>query len=179
MDSVPIHTGCPEEAIDLCWGVVYVCCIGRQKEEMMFKGFKEFITRGNLPQIAVAFLIGMAFAALVSSFINDLIMPLIGKLVGNVDFANLYINMSGVAYESAAAAREAGAAAIYYGSFINSIANFLIIALVAYMILRYVQRMQKAEEPAPATTKACPYCKTAIPLDAVRCPHCTSELSGS
>lgn len=142
----------------------------------MLKGFKEFITRGNLPQIAVAFLIGMAFAALVSSFINDLIMPLIGKLVGNVDFANLYINMSGAVYESAAAAREAGAAAIYYGAFINSIVNFLIIALVAYMILRSVQRLQKADEPAPASTKTCTYCRTAIPIEAVRCPHCTSQL---
>ena len=140
------------------------------------KGFKEFITRGNLPQIAVAFLIGMAFAALVSSFINDLIMPIIGKLIGNVDFANLFINMSGGVYESAAAAREAGAAAIYYGAFINSIVNFLIIALVAYLILRTVQRMQKQEEAAPASTKSCPFCKTAVPIDAVRCPHCTSEL---
>jgi len=142
----------------------------------MLKGFKGFITRGNLPQLAVAFLIGMAFAALVSSFINDLIMPIIGKLIGNVDFASLYVNLSDVTYESAAAAREAGAAAIYYGAFINSIVNFLIIALVAYMILRAVQRIQKAEEPAPATTKTCTYCKTAIPLDAQRCPHCTSEL---
>ncbi|MBN1858468.1 large conductance mechanosensitive channel protein MscL [Candidatus Bipolaricaulota bacterium] len=142
----------------------------------MLKGFKEFITRGNLPQIAVAFLIGMAFAALVSSFINDLIMPIIGKLIGNVDFANLFINMSGGVYESAAAAREAGAAAIYYGAFINSIVNFLIIALVAYLILRSVQRMQKPDEPAPASTKSCPFCKTSIPVDAVRCPHCTSEL---
>jgi len=94
-----------------------------------------------------------------------------------VDFANLYINLSGQVYESATAARAAGAAAIYYGAFINTSIDFLIIALVAFFIVRAVMRMQKPKEALPPSTKDCPYCKTSIPIEAVRCPNCTSELS--
>jgi large conductance mechanosensitive channel len=119
---------------------------------------------------------GAAFGAVVKSFIGDLIMPILGKLIGNVDFASLYINMSGQVYESAAAAREAGAAAIYYGAFINTLVSFLIVGLVMFALVRAATRMEKpAAEQAP-TTKACPYCITAIPIAATRCPSCTSEL---
>jgi len=142
----------------------------------MWEEFRNFVAKGNLVDLAVAFIMGVAFGALVKSFVNDLIMPIIGKLVGNVDFANLYINLSGQVYESATAAREAGAAAIYYGAFINTSIDFLIIALVAFFIVRAVMRMQKPEEAPLPSTKDCPYCKTSIPIEAVRCPNCTSEL---
>jgi len=144
----------------------------------MRKQFRDFIFKGNLLQVAVAFIMGAAFGAVVRSFVNDLIMPIIGKLIGNVDFANLYISLSGEVYESAAAAREAGAAAIYYGAFINAIVAFLIIALVLFFIVRGAMRMQNPAEEGPPTEKECPRCKSMIPIAATRCPSCTSELGG-
>ena len=145
----------------------------------MWKEFRDFITKGNLVQIAVAFIIGAAFGALVKSFVFDIIMPLIGKAVGNVNFSDLYINLSGTAYPSAQAARDAGAAAIYYGTFINVLINFLVIAFIMFLVVKAAARMEKPKEAAAPTTKTCPYCKTEIPLDAVRCPHCTAELPSS
>jgi len=145
----------------------------------MRREFRDFILKGNLLQVAVAFIMGAAFGAVVRSFVNDLIMPIIGKLVGNVDFANLYLNLSGEVYESAAAAREAGAAAIYYGSFINAIVAFLIIALVLFFIVRGAVRLQRPPEEEAPTNKECPRCKSMIPIAATRCPHCTSELGGT
>ena len=142
----------------------------------MWKDFRDFITKGNLVQLAVAFVMGVAFGTVVSSFVNDLIMPIIGKLIGNVDFANLYISLSGTTYASAAAARQAGAAAIYYGAFINTLINFLVIAFVVFMVVKAYQRSQKPKAGAAPTTKTCPQCKTDIPLAATRCPHCTSQL---
>jgi large conductance mechanosensitive channel len=142
----------------------------------MRKEFKDFILKGNLLQLAVAFIVGAAFGTVVKSLIDDVIMPIIGKLIGNVDFANLYINLSGQTYESAVAAREAGAAAIYYGSFINALVTFLIIALVMFLLVRAAMRMQKPAEEGPLTTKECPRCRTAIPIEASRCPNCTSEI---
>jgi large conductance mechanosensitive channel len=143
----------------------------------MWKDFRDFITKGNLVQLAVAFVMGVAFGTVVSSFVNDLIMPIIGKLIGNVDFANLYISLSGTTYESAAAARQAGAAAIYYGAFVNTLINFLVIALVVFMVVKAYQRSQKPKPGEAPTTKACQYCKTPIPVSATRCPQCTSQLS--
>lgn len=142
----------------------------------MRREFKEFVTKGNLLQLAVAFIVGAAFATMVKSFVDNLIMPVIGKLVGNVDFANLYVNLSGQPYASAAAAREAGAAAIYYGAFLNTVITFLIVAFVMFLLVRAFAKMQKPAEAAALTTKECPRCKTMIPLGAMRCPHCTSEL---
>ena len=142
----------------------------------MWKDFHDFITKGNLVQIAVAFIIGAAFGALVKSFVFDIIMPLIGKAVGNVNFSNLYINLSGTAYPSAQAARDAGAAAIYYGTFVNVLINFLVVALIMFLVVKAVAKMGKPKLAAAPTTKTCSYCKTAIPIDAVRCPHCTAEL---
>ncbi|MFH1609695.1 MAG: large conductance mechanosensitive channel protein MscL [Candidatus Bipolaricaulota bacterium] len=144
----------------------------------MWKEFRDFIAKGNLVEIAVAFIIGAAFGAVVRSFVFDLIMPVIGKLVGNVDFSNLFVVLTGKTYESAAAARAAGAAAIYWGEFVNAVINFLVIALVMFLIVKAVMRMRKpAAAPAP-TTKECPFCKTQIPIAANRCPHCTSQLGG-
>jgi len=142
----------------------------------MRKDFREFILKGNLLQLAVAFIMGSAFGVVVKSFVNDLIMPIIGKLIGNVDFSNLYINLSEQVYESAAAAREAGASAIYYGSFVNTVVTLLIVGLAMFYLVRVATRMEKpAPEEVPAT-KECPFCMSAIPIAATRCPNCTSEL---
>ena len=142
----------------------------------MGRGFREFITKGNLLQLAVAFVMGVAFSAMVGSFVSDLIMPIIGKLIGNVDFANLYVVLSGEVYESAAAAREAGAAAIYYGAFINTVITFLIVGLVMYLLVRAFAKPAKPAPEAAPTTKECPYCRSTIPIAASRCPYCTAEL---
>lgn len=142
----------------------------------MLREFKDFITKGNLVEIAVAFIMGVAFGAVVRSFIFDLIMPVIGKLVGNVDFSNLFLALDGGKYPSAQAARAVGAPAIYYGEFLNNVINFLVIALVMFLIVKAVMNLRRpAPAPAP-TTKECPYCKTQIPLQASRCPNCTSPL---
>jgi len=146
------------------------------KEDQMRKDFRDFILKGNLLQLAVAFIMGAAFGTVVKSFISDLIMPVIGKLVGGVDFTNLYINLSNQDFASASAAREAGAAAIYYGSFVNAIVTFLIIALVMFWLVRVTARMGKPVEVAAPTTKDCPFCASPIALAATRCPHCTSQL---
>ncbi len=144
--------------------------------KQFWRDFRDFIMRGNLVEIAVAFVMGMAFGAVVNSFIFDIVMPPIGKLVGNVDFSNLFVVLGPENYPSAEAARQAGAPAIYYGRFINNLINFLIIALVMFLLLRAVLKMRKPKEVAP-TTKECPYCKTQIPIGAVRCPNCTSQLA--
>jgi large conductance mechanosensitive channel len=148
----------------------------RGKEVDMRKEFRDFVMKGNLLQLAVAFIVGAAFGTVVKSFIDDLIMPIIGKLIGNVDFANLYVNLSGQSYASAAAAREAGAAAIYYGAFINTVITFLIVASVMFLLVRAAMRMQKPAEEGPPTTKECPRCRTTISIAASRCPNCTSEI---
>ena len=142
----------------------------------MWKEFRDFITKGNLLQLAVAFIMGVAFATLVKSFIEDIIIPIVGKAAGNVDFTSLYVNLSGQAYESANAAREAGVAAIYYGAFINNLVNFLLIAFVVFLLVKAYTRMQKPKEVGAPTTKDCPHCRTSIPIEATRCPNCTSEL---
>jgi len=144
----------------------------------MWKEFKEFIMRGNVLDLAIAVIIGGAFGPIISSLVNDILMPPIGLLLGKVDFSNLFIPLDGQKYASLAAAKEAGAATINYGVFINAIINFLIIALVIFFVVRAVNRMmpKKVEAPAAPTTKDCPYCATAIPLKATRCPNCTSDL---
>ncbi|MDW7967640.1 MAG: large conductance mechanosensitive channel protein MscL [Thermoanaerobaculum sp.] len=142
-----------------------------------WQDFRDFIARGNLVEIAVAFVMGVAFGAVVNSFIFDIVMPPIGKLVGNVDFSNLFVVLGPEKYPSAEAARQAGAPAVYYGRFINHVINFLILAFVMFLLLRAVMKMRRPiEAPAP-TTKECPYCKTQIPIGAVRCPNCTSQLA--
>jgi len=143
----------------------------------VWKDFKAFITKGNLVDIAVAFVMGVAFGTLVKAFLDDLVMPLVGKLVGNVDFANLYVNLSGQAYPSAQAARQAGAPALYYGAFINVLINFLVIAFVMFLVVKAAMQARKKAEVPALSTEPCPFCKTAIPIGASRCPHCTSQLA--
>ena len=146
--------------------------------------FKEFITKGNALDLAIGVVIGGAFGAIVKSLVEDLIMPSIGMLLGKVNFADLFIqlNKSAVSIPAGttlAAAKEAGAVVFAYGNFIMTIVNFLIIALVIFLLVKAINKTRKAkEEPAAApTTKVCPFCKTEIPLEATRCPHCTSQLS--
>ncbi len=145
----------------------------------MLKEFKEFIIRGNAIDMAVGIIIGMAFGAIVTSLVNDIIMPPIGLLLHKVDFPNLFINLSGTHYASLAEAKKAGAAVIAYGTFVNLIINFLIVALVLFLLIRQVNRLKRKPETVPIvpTTKECPYCLSSIPLKASRCPHCTSELT--
>jgi large conductance mechanosensitive channel len=126
--------------------------------------------------LAVGVIIGAAFGKIIASLVDDVIMPPIGKMLGNVDFANLFVNLSGKDYPSVAAAKAAGAATINYGIFFNTILNFLIIAFVLFLIIRQINAMKKPE-PAPApTTKDCPYCLSAVPLKATKCAHCISDL---
>ncbi len=142
----------------------------------MFQEFKKFIMRGNVLDLAVAVIIGGAFGSIVTSLVNDVIMPPIGMLLGKINFKDLFINLSGTPYASLAEAQAAGAATINYGNFINTIINFLIVAFVIFLIVRAFNKMKKPEAPAAPATKDCPYCQTAIPIKATRCPHCTSQL---
>jgi large conductance mechanosensitive channel len=150
----------------------------------MLKDFKAFITRGNVVDLAVGIIIGVAFGAIVTSFVNDIIMPPIGLGLGKIDFSNLMVILKQGAmpgpYASLQAAKAAGATTINYGVFINTIINFLIVAAaVFFFVVRPISRLdarkKAAESPAP-TTKDCPFCATAIPIKATRCPNCTSEL---
>jgi large conductance mechanosensitive channel len=140
----------------------------------MYKEFKEFVMRGNVIDLAIGVVIGVAFGKIVTSFVEDILMPPIGLALGNVDFSNLFINLSGKDYPSIAAAKAAGAATLNYGIFINNIINFLIIAFVIFLLIRQINRMQRPAA-APAT-KDCPYCLSAVPVKATKCAHCTSEL---
>jgi large conductance mechanosensitive channel len=140
----------------------------------MYKEFKEFVMRGNVVDLAIGVVIGAAFGKIVTSFVEDILMPPIGLALGNVDFSNLFINLSGKDYPSIAAAKAAGAATLNYGIFINNIINFLIIAFVIFLLIRQINRMQRPAA-APAT-KDCPHCLSAVPAKATKCAHCTSEL---
>ena len=142
----------------------------------MIKEFKEFIMRGNVLDMAVGIIIGAAFGKIVSSFVNDILMPPLGLLMGKINFADLFINLSGKAYPTVAAAKAAGAPTINYGLFINSIIDFLIVAFAIYLMIMQVNRLKKKPEEAPPATRECPFCISAIPVKAVRCPHCTSNL---
>jgi large conductance mechanosensitive channel len=144
----------------------------------MWKEFKEFAIRGNVIDLAIGIIIGAAFTRIVTSLVNDIIMPPLGILLGKVDFSSLYINLSGQAYDNLAAAKAAGAATINYGLFINTIIGFVIVAFVIFLLVRGINRLKKEPVPAPAvpTTKECSFCYTQIPIKATRCPNCTSEL---
>lgn len=144
----------------------------------MLKDFKDFAMRGNVVDMAVGIVIGGAFGKIVSSFVKDVLMPPIGMLMGNVDFGSLYVNLSSTAYETLAAAQEAGAPTINYGAFINTVIDFIIIAFAIFMVVKAMNSAKKKEEEAPAepTTKDCPRCLTSIPIKATRCAHCTSDV---
>lgn len=143
----------------------------------MIKEFKAFVLRGNVLDLAVAVIIGGAFGKIITSLVNDVIMPPIGLILGKVDFSNLYLNMSGETFTSLAEAQAAGAPTLNYGLFLNNVVNFLIVALVIFLMIRAMSKLVKKEEAVvEVTTRECPYCMTAISKKASRCPHCTSEV---
>lgn len=145
----------------------------------MWKEFKKFATRGNVIDLAVGVIIGSAFGKIVSSLVKDILMPPVGLMLGSVDFSNLFLNLSGGDYDTLTAAQEAGAVTINYGLFVSTVIEFLIVAFALFLVIRQVNRLQRpAEQPAP-TTRECPYCHTAIPIRATRCPNCTSQLGGA
>jgi len=145
----------------------------------MLKEFKEFAMRGNVLDMAVGIVIGAAFGSIVTSFVNDILMPPIGLLLGKVDFSNLFINLKGT-YPSVAAAKAAGAATLNYGIFMNTLINFIIVAFAIFMLVRQANRLFPKPKPAPApAVKECKFCFSSIPQQATRCPHCTSDLKAA
>jgi large conductance mechanosensitive channel len=145
--------------------------------------FKEFAMRGNVVDMAVGIVIGAAFGTIIASFVADVLMPPIGLLLGRVDFANLFVvlkqgTMAGP-YESLAAAKQAGAVTLNIGVFINTVVSFLIIALAVFLVIRPINRLKAKGAPAAPATKECPFCLSAIPIKASRCPHCTSQIPGA
>jgi large conductance mechanosensitive channel len=147
----------------------------------VFREFREFAMRGNVVDLAVGIIIGAAFGKIITSLVNDLLMPPIGLLLGRVDFSNLFINLSGQPYASLAEARAAGAPTINYGIFLNSVIDFLIVAIAIFLLVRSINRLTRERERVPEapTTKDCPFCFSAIPLRATRCPQCTSALQAA
>jgi large conductance mechanosensitive channel len=148
----------------------------------MLKEFRTFIMRGNVLDLAIAVIIGGAFGKIVTSLVNDIIMPPIGLLLGQVDFSNLFLSLNGQSYPNLAAAKDAGAPTLNYGVFLNTVIEFLIIAIAIFLVVRAVNRIEMGvHKPAPVvppapTTKECPYCYSTIPIKATRCPNCTSVL---
>ncbi|HTV58463.1 MAG TPA: large conductance mechanosensitive channel protein MscL [Verrucomicrobiae bacterium] len=142
----------------------------------MLKEFKEFAMRGNVLDMAVGIIIGAAFGKIVTSLVNDVLMPPFGLILGKVDFSSLFLNISGKDYPTLASAKAAGAATINYGTFINNVIDFLIVAFVIFLLVRQVNRWNKPAPAAAPATKECPYCVSTIPDKATRCPQCTSEL---
>lgn len=150
-----------------------------------WKEFKEFAMKGNLIDMAIGVIIGGAFGTIVTSLVNDIIMPLISLATGKIDFENMFVALDGGTYATLAEAQAAGGATLNYGSFITYVINFLIVAAsIFFFVKMFINPMKKAEEArkaaeakeAPVTTKECPYCKSTINIEATRCPHCTSEL---
>jgi large conductance mechanosensitive channel len=142
----------------------------------MLEEFKKFVMRGNVVDMAVGIVIGVAFGKIVTSFVNDVLMPPLGKLMGGVDFSNLFINLGSEHFPSLAAAQAAGAATLNYGRFINTVLDFLIVAFAIFMVIKVMNKL-KREEPAKAPdTKSCPQCMSEIPIAAKRCKFCTSQI---
>ena len=143
----------------------------------MLKEFKEFAMRGNVMDMAVGIIIGAAFGKIVSSLVDDVLMPPLGRLIGKVDFSSLFVSLNGNHYDTLAAAKAAGAPTLNYGTFINTIINFLIVAFAVFLLVRMVNRWVVQPKPSAApTTKDCPYCAMQVPIAAKKCGHCTSSL---
>src|SRR6266404_5762736 len=146
----------------------------------MMKEFKEFAMRGNVLDLAISVIIGAAFGGIVTSFINDILMPPVGLLLGGVDFKDFFVALNHGTYKSLAEAKAAAAPVIAYGQFLNTVFNFLIVAFAVFLLVKQVNRMRKpAPAPAPPATKECPYCMSAIAVTATRCPQCTSSLGSA
>lgn len=147
----------------------------------MLKEFKEFAMRGNVLDMAIGIIIGAAFGKIIGSFVEDILMPPLGMLLGKVDFSNLFLSLTGQSYPTLAAAKAAGAATINYGVFFNHVFNFLIVAFAIFLLIKQVNRLKREEAAPPAapTTKDCPYCLLAIPIKATRCAHCTADVKAA
>ena len=144
----------------------------------MWKEFKSFAMKGNVIDLAIGVIIGGAFGKIVTSMVNDIIMPLLGLVLGKIDFSNLFFAFGEGNFATLEEAKAAGVPTLNYGLFINNVIDFLIIAFSIFIVIKQINRFtRKKEEPAPATTKQCPYCISDIPLEATRCPHCTSKLT--
>jgi len=141
----------------------------------MLKEFRDFAMRGNVIDLAVGVIIGGAFGKIITSFVSDVLMPPFGLVLGRVDFSNLFLSLNGQSYKTIAEAQAAGAPTLNYGLFLNATIDFLIVAFVIFLLIRTINRMQKPAPAAP-TTKDCPYCFSAIPIKATRCPQCTSQI---
>ena len=143
----------------------------------MLKDFKEFAMRGNIVDMAVGIVLGASFGGIVTSLVNDVLMPPIGLVLGKVDFSNLFISLTGRHFDTVAAAKTAGAATLNYGIFLNTVINFVIVAFAMFLVVRQVNKLRgPAPVPAAPATKPCAYCCSQIPLAATRCPNCTSQL---
>jgi large conductance mechanosensitive channel len=146
----------------------------------MISDFRKFIVRGNVIDLAVGIVIGAAFTSVVKSFVDDILMPPIGRLTGGVDFSNLFASLDGKAYPSLQAAKAAGAATLNYGLFINNVISFLIVAFAVFILVRAYERIRRKDEAAPeADRKECPFCREQMALAATRCPHCTADLGAA
>lgn len=146
----------------------------------MISDFRKFIVRGNVIDLAVGIVIGAAFTSVVKSFVDDILMPPIGRLTGGVDFSNLFVSLDGKAYPSLQAAKAAGAATVNYGLFINNIISFLIVAFAVFILVQAYERIRRKDEAVPeADRKECPFCREQMALAATRCPHCTTDLGAA
>lgn len=141
----------------------------------MLKEFKEFAAKGNVVDLAVAVIMGAAFGKIITSLVSDVIMPPIGLMLGDVNFNNLFISLSGT-YATLEEAKKAGAPTINYGTFLQAVFDFLIVAFVMFLLIKQINRIRSGKEAPPPETKDCPFCIAVVPLKASRCPHCTSEL---
>ena len=144
----------------------------------MGKDFKAFLTRGNVVDLAVALVVGGAFGAIVTSLVNDILMPPIGLALKRVDFTNLFVSLGGQSYPTLAAAKAAGAPTLNYGVFLNTIITFVIVAFAMFIVVRQTARFRPPAPPPAETTRECPFCLSAVPLRATKCAHCTSNLGG-
>jgi large conductance mechanosensitive channel len=150
--------------------------IAKRNTMSFFDEFKEFIQRGNVIDLAVGVIIGVAFGKITTSLVDDILMPPLGLVIGKVNFSDLFINLSSTAYTSLAEAKKAGAPTINYGSFILTLIDFLLISLVVFLVIKQINKLSKPPASVAVTTKACPRCFSEIPLKATRCPNCTSEI---
>ena len=142
----------------------------------MLKEFKEFALRGNVLDMAIGIILGVAFGRIISSFVEDILMPPLGLVLGKVDFSNLFLSLTGTHFDTLAAAKAAGAPTLNYGMFTNHVLNFLIVAFAIFLLVKQVNRFKRQQEAPAPSTRECPYCLSAIPIQATRCAHCTSEL---
>ncbi len=158
----------PEKVLDLQ---------NKKKEgRKMLKEFKKFALKGNMIDLAVGIIIGGAFNSIVNSLVNDILMPLLGVFTKDINFSNWFFSLDGNKYDTLKAAEEAGAAVVKYGLFISNILNFIIMAFVVFMLVRWINKLRKPDTPAAPTTKKCTYCYSDIHKDATKCSHCTADL---